>query len=494
VAKQEWHRPLVDFVGGFVDHPDFAIAALFHRSDAPTLAIDLGFAEYQRLLDQREQALDLGVNVGAGGDAVRAEVHASGPAVDALLRFPEGPAESLVGASWPLEVVVDGDETLLDLHSFSLAPADETWLLTWGYMEALRRADVLAPRVELVRLILNGSDWGLYVLEEEPSVDWLKAHGRPGIVVAFDAGTYWDAVARLGDTVPGSGFQYAGVTAGPPCNDEDGEHATACNEAVELLRQLRDGEVSPTVVLDAGRMAALVAQNTLWRGTMALDWRSLRFAYTPATQRLEPIATGAAFSATAPLPDSITAAPELQVATAQALAALAQPETLAALQDDLSPEMTSNRLELAADMGYVPMPWQTVEDHRATIQRQLAPSQLILATVSTDGSALVLRLTNPQPFPVEITGVDVGENAFLTPDPAWVSESDRQALVEGSGGLVLRAAAGSQASSIRLRVPTTAFTTSADQASEEVRLTTRLYGLDTQQIVVATWESDGGGR
>ncbi|MBN1177703.1 MAG: CotH kinase family protein [Anaerolineae bacterium] len=482
VAWQGWHRPLVDAFSHWLDDPAFAAQALFRRADLLTLSVDLDFEDYQTLLDRRERVLRLGVNVGDAADAVPAVVHAADAATQVLLRFPQGPADALAGQAWPLEAAVQDDGALFGLRHVSLTPADDALLSTWGYLTSLRQAGLLAPRCEVVHLTVNGADWGPYAMEERPTADLLRAQGRDGsVVVTFDQRAYWEALALGAGAPPGGGFQYAQVA----CASDDPLLDNTCAAAARLLRQVQDGDVAPSAAFDVERLADYLALTALWRGTPAPDWRALSFAYDPATARLEPVASGAAFASAAPLPSYLTADPALQAAVVRALAAAGRPEALADVRAALEADVERLRLMLGAGA----LPWSDLEARQAAIRRQLAPLHPLLATVAAENGALVLHLRNPQPFLVEAVGLDVGESAFLRVDPAWVDAADGAALADVPGALVLRAADGARAPSVCLRVPTTALRVGADQAADEVRVTVRLYGLDAQHVVVATWEA-----
>jgi hypothetical protein len=489
VHQQGLYRPLATLAVSLVRQPAFTIAALFHRSDLPTLYVGIKFKNYQLLLDKREQALQLGANVASDQDYVPATVYLANSTSTVQVRLPAGPATELSGERWPFEVVIEGNATLLDMHHFALAPADATALSAWGYLETLQREGLLAPRYRLVRLVLDGSPRGLYTLEELPGTESL---GRPGnSVVYFDSSAYWEAWAGLGNAPPDSGFQYAQAAANCPTAD------AACQEAVQALRALQAGELAPSEALDVDKMGAFLALTTLWRGNADLDWRTLRLAYNPATARFEPIGAGASSLPVFPLPETIIDDPQVQVAYARALARYSRPEYLTQLQADLGDDFQMLQRDSWIELGGVGSPWPTLEAHQATMRRQLAPARTLLANIETaDNTTLVLRLANVQPFPVEITGLDVGEDALLAIDPAWVDASDRALLVDEAGAVVLRAAVASAPRALHLRVPLEALPTGHEWdwlTADQIRVVTRLYRLEGQEIVVAAQPDVPGG-
>lgn len=486
VHQQGWQRPLAGFAASLARNPTSTLTALLGRSDLPTLRVDMRFRDYQRLLDRRTEALRRGVNLVSEQDYAPASISLGDTTVAVQMRLPAGSAFALSGAAWPFEVAIQ-DGALLGLRRFTLTPADATALSTWGYLETLRQAGLLAPRYELVRLVVNGSPRGLYALEELPTAEMLAAQGRPeSVVVAFEPGAYWEAYARLGEALPGSGFQYAQAACAP----YDVAASDSCSDAVRALRTLRASD------WDAERTGAFLALTVLWRGSAALDWRTLRLAYDPQSACFEPIGDGATFTPIAPLPDALTDDPRLQAAYLNALARFSAPDYLTQLQADLGGELET----LSAALGYPDLPWATLEAHQAVMRRMLAPSRPLLAWIEPDDAvlagALVLRLSNVQPFPVEVVGLDIGESARLSLDPAWVSESDRISLVDEPGTaarVVLRAAVGSTPRSIRLRVPPEALPAGGEwvwQSPDAIQIITRLYGLDNQNIPVPAYHDD----
>ena len=139
------------------------------------------------------------------------------------------------------------------------------------------------------------------------------------------------------------------------------------------------------------------------------------------------------------------------------------------------------------------MPWPALEAHQATMRHQIAPAVALLAALEPGEDGPVVRLNNVLPFPVEIVALDVGENVFLSADPAWVDEFGRDLLVEDAEGVVLRAATDSRVRTVRLRVPPEVLGHISQPASE-ISVVARLWGLEGQHVVVATLPADEGAR
>ena len=486
IAHLGWHHPLIEGVTHFIRQPAATAAALLHPPDLPTLTLDLAFRDYDRLLQRREQALRLGVHGTTGEEPVPATISTADAAVEVDLRLPPGPAQPLAGETWPLEAHVQGDGTLLGLRRFLLRPAREDAVQALGYLETLRRAGHLVPRAQVVHLIVNGSERGRYLLLEQPGAEMLAAHDCPDcVLVAFDPSAYWATAGRLGQALPGSGFQYAQVTLIPPPDTVDAplsaEAIAARHEAFDLLERLRHRAAQPSDVLDVERTASLLAMTALWYGTPEVDWRGLTFAYDPTSGRLEPVAPPGLPASLAPLPDRVLDDATIRLALVRTLRTLSQPDALAQLQADLAPQMESFQQAL----GTATSPWETLAAHQTVIRRQIAPSPILFATLYPGEAGLTLRLDNAQPFPVVIVGLDLGENLFLPIDPSWVVEPEATQLVGSASGVVIRAAVDSMPRTVYLEVPPEALDTGAPPGAE-VGVVARLLGLGTQHRVIAT--------
>lgn len=492
VSYGEWYRPVTNFLTLFLRRPTLAVDSFLHRSELEGLALDVAFTDYQQLLDRRERALRLGAHLQDEQEGVPATIHHTGRPVDVSLRLLEAPASSFESTAWPFEVTVEGDERLLGLRRFTLIPASEDSLLTWGYLETLRRAGLPAPHLSFVRLSVNGTRRGVYVLQEQPTPGMLADQERPNsVAVTFDSSVYWQAYTRLGEALPGGGFQYA---RGVPVL-ADGEEAVSSThaEGLALLEALREGRVPPSQAFDEQQVATFVAVTALWYGAPELDWRALAFAYDPATMRLEPIGMARPSGPATPLPAALIADAALQREVAGAMVHWSRPTALAELRAGLEPDLESLRLALSSELGDLPSPWPLVESHQARMRRMLDPAFPLVAEIESNGEGLLLRLRNVTPFPLQIIGLDVGEEIVLPVEPGWVVESDRTLLVEDpeeGQGVILPALEGALPAVIQVQVPLEALGVQGE-AGEGIFITTRVWGLEGVQRVPVTSRLEG---
>ncbi|NLE44469.1 MAG: hypothetical protein GX620_07085 [Chloroflexi bacterium] len=507
VCQGDWHRPLTAWVASFVQRPAFTVTALLHRSELPSLGIDLSFRNYQSLLEVRSHAVAQGSHSVQDLDYVPATVRLVGDASSVLMRFPAGSVERLAGDRWPFEVLVeDGD--LFGMRHLRLTPADEFVLMTWGYLETLRQSGLLSVRYEPVRVVLNGTPKGLYVVEEVPTIDSLEMWGRAtDVIVSYDQSAYWEARTRLRDALPGGGFQYARITtlcpSTPAGTDEeltgaDHQSMAICDRASADLQALQTGDRAPSELLDAEKVGEFLALTTLWRGTAQLDWRAVHWVYDPVAARFELIGTASMFTPIAPLPSTYTDDPLIQVAYVRALERFSNPDFLAELRTSLQADLEAMQLALGTDLGYFELPWAVLESNQDVMRRQITPSQPLFASIGADQATLTLNLVNTQPFPIEILDLDIGESFLLPVSRSWVDPASQDGLVnagvaDASDSVVLHAARAEGPYVVLLRVPSESLPTDigwAQQTPGAIQVITRVVGRPAQRIAVTVYPDD----
>jgi hypothetical protein len=181
-------------------------------NDLPTLYFDIGFAEFQTMAAQREEALKVGILLQDDDDWARAQIRFQGETIPVRLRLKGDWTDHLNANKWSFRVKTRGDAVLLGMRSFSVqAPYTRSYLNEWLYYEDLRQAGILAPRYSFVNVVVNGESWGIYALEESFSKELLEAQGRrEGVIIRFDESLFWERRALL-MSGPGEGFDAFGV-------------------------------------------------------------------------------------------------------------------------------------------------------------------------------------------------------------------------------------------------------------------------------------------
>ncbi|HOU13664.1 MAG TPA: hypothetical protein PKZ84_11155 [Anaerolineae bacterium] len=476
-----WLRRLGTSAAAFWRDPRGTLAAWTARADFPALYLDLKLANFQQLTALRARALEFGAYLAEDGEVVPATLTLDNKTVDTDLSLPEIEAAALTGDRWPFVVTLRDGKTLYDMRQATLWPVNDAlpWqrtLLSQSYRAALRARGLPTTASQVVRLTVNGANWGLYVMEETP-LSALAAFPDHALVY-FDRRAYLETQP----VVSYDSFAYARiVVANATGNARDPALAALRADVTRILRGVEQGTYAPSVAFEPQPLADFMALTMLWRGDFALDWRSLYLLYNPTTRRFTPLGTAPLPGAALPLPSAFTNHPALQSAYVQALAAYSQPEFLAAVRDSEA---------WREDEAIAGARLDELLEHQARMRALVAPSRTISAALVEVEDGWQLTLTNVMPFPVEVLGLAIGDRAELPLDAAWVTEAERAYLRGAAEGIALPAQTTELAQPVVVRVPLTALRAVAPGTPEAVTLVTRIWGLDTRIVVPVEWGSE----
>ena len=95
---------------------------------------------------------------------------------------------------------VKGDNTILGMKQFSIHhPRERNHLNEWLFHKTINREGLISLRYFFVKVILNGTDLGIYALEEHFERRLLENNQRkPGVIVRFDEEKMWDENVQFG--------------------------------------------------------------------------------------------------------------------------------------------------------------------------------------------------------------------------------------------------------------------------------------------------------
>lgn len=501
IGEQEWLSTL--------RHQKINPAALFQAAlpaaDLPTLVVDMAFADYNIILNQREKALQSGVCITSAQDFVPATIRVGNTETLVRMRLREGLATSLgENEKWGFQVRTRDNQLVLGLQRFYLLdPALNNGLNQWAFARALESEGILTARYRFVRLVLNGDDRGIYALQEGFADELPAAQGRPeGVMVEFDSDLLWESIAHFqGDAQAGyadpianlsaSDWQYFEVdTFRDASIARHPELAAHKDRAIGLLRSLQTGELSASQVFDTAQYARFLALVDLWGATPGTSLVNLRYYYNPLSGRLEPIGfNGNPLASEARL--SLAAAygdPALQAAYAQEALRLSQPGYVEQVQSELAPEWQQLQRALSAEYGQLEPPWAKLQARAEQISRSLDPVQPVFAYLGppTLSMSATLRIDvgNILNLPVEIVGFDIGGATFLPAERRWLQEPSTHLLTDDAAKAILRAFDASVRPVIRyaqFHIPLT-YIQSLDEELDfsrelEIQVVTRILGL-----------------
>ncbi len=454
-------------------------------NDLPTLALVIDAGAYRALERQRASAIERGIWIPEEADWQPTQIQLAQQTLPARVRLGGSGADHWEGAKWSLQVMVEGDATVLGMHALTLrSPATCGYLNGWLYAQALRRAGIAAPQHAFANVSVNGQDWGIYSAVERVSAQSLDAQGRSlGATVRFDGSPLAE----------GSDLPLSAEIESP---DGDGtiidpQASAEVAAAWALVRGLQEGRLTSGQAFDTGQMGRYLAQADLWG--VEPDAGDERYYYSGETGRLEPIAAYTSLLAstgTIPAEPAAYDDPEIAEAYVQEALRIAQPAYLDALRQAYAPQFERYYAALAQEFfpAYLEPPWQALSEQQARLWKALHPAQTVQAyrVGAQQDSAVELQVANLLPYPAALLRLHLGQQE-LAFEPDWVAEADRAMLHKVSKpGIVLRGMHSTIPQYVTMHVPLAALSASAQAdppGLDALQVTTRIVGMPDEVLV-----------
>jgi hypothetical protein len=288
---------VMPYLRGGLDWPARRLRGML--AEPEHLAIDIKWADRQRLAAQRERALESGALLLSESDFVPATISGPEGAVRVRMRLKGDGIDHLQGDKWSFRVKTRGEDTLHGMKRFSLHhPRVRNWIFEWLAQRAMEREDVVALRYEFIDVSLNGKSLGIYALEEHFEKRLIEHNRRrEGPIIRFNEDLMWRQIMTQirpfrGSARSGAGTYVAGEVDGfqTARHLADPELRELYLQGVGLLEAFRAGELATNEAFDAPRMATYFALIDVLGGEHGARWNNIRFYYNPLTARLEPIA------------------------------------------------------------------------------------------------------------------------------------------------------------------------------------------------------------
>jgi hypothetical protein len=266
------------------------------------LKLTLSRSNLWRLRLKREQALRRGVLISSDGDQVNATLYEGTSSWPVTIRLKGDWTDHLRGGKWSFRVRMRRDTAFRGMSAFSLQnPETRDFISEWLFHQVLRQEDVLSPRYDFVQLSVNGSELGVYALEEHFTKELLESQGRrEGPLLKFSEDGMWEArVEALRDTLfpylvlpiyeaaQPEAFQTSRHLKLTPTGSDSSQ--IILQTALNLLYQYKHGLAPARHLFDLDQVARQYALTDVFQGHHSLVWHNRRFAYNPVTIRLEPV-------------------------------------------------------------------------------------------------------------------------------------------------------------------------------------------------------------
>ncbi|WP_017223517.1 CotH kinase family protein [Moritella dasanensis] len=272
-------------------------------TNIPQLQLDIKYQDWMRIVADRKQALQAG-QIPDQRAEVKASVSYEENKYSAKVRLQGDLLDHVAGPQrWSLRVELKGKSSLLKVKRFALLSPNVRGNhapLLFSKTLDIAGFDIISPQHIPVNLTVNGTPWGLMLLEEVFAKELLANNNRTeGLIVKLEQATLNEKNSQLHKVFRPKVFQQSDAISDPSLNQQR-------KIALTLLSDFLNQRRSASDVFDSRKLGQYIATVDLWSAWHAFSWNNLRFYYNPHTAKLEPIQSDEALS---PVADKILLQP-----------------------------------------------------------------------------------------------------------------------------------------------------------------------------------------
>ncbi|MET4695998.1 right-handed parallel beta-helix repeat-containing protein [Endozoicomonas lisbonensis] len=274
----------VQFVSDVTKAPQKFISA---DRDHPVLRLDIKYKEMRKLSEDRKLAMASG-RIPEDRKTAKGTLYYGRTAYKADFRLQGDMLDHVNGSDrWSIRVSLKKGKAIFSTSRFALISSSvrqhqgpELFRQT---ME-LAGFDIISPKTIPVKVIVNGDDWGVMLLEQAFGQDLLAGSNRTeGLVVRLDL---------LSETTDASGRVHRELKPRVIQKSKVLKKEALANQrrvAMSLISDFLNGKRPASDVFDVEKLGQYLATVDVWGAWHALTWNNWRWYYNPHSARLEPI-------------------------------------------------------------------------------------------------------------------------------------------------------------------------------------------------------------
>lgn len=273
--------------------PDIVFLKIFSsedRSNPENLEININFKNLEKILEDRQNAIKSGILIDPR--TVKGKINFRGKEYKADIRLKgDLPDHWRSSVRMSLRISLKGDNAILGMKRFSIhSPGSRQYPHEQAYQKLSQAAGNIYIPHHLLRIKVNGLNWGIMNVEEHSSKEFLEKQGlKESLIFRFGNDKLWQYQKTTNN--PYEYFRLSDPTI----------YSSVYQSNKYLIDELYRDQYSYVSTLNSSRnivdkidkestLSALILGG-LWNNQHALNFANSRFYFNPYTLKLETITT-----------------------------------------------------------------------------------------------------------------------------------------------------------------------------------------------------------
>jgi CotH kinase protein len=244
-------------------------------------------AEYDKLSDFRDIALDKGLLERSKDDFVSAKISYLGQEISGKTRLKGDWTDHLAHDKWSFRIKLD--QPMQDgLQVFSVQnPGCRDFMNGFVYHQLLKEENILTNEYRFIELLVNDESWGIYSLEEHLTSRLFTNQNRSnGVILKFKDEVFFEAAK---DSLETNGLIKAADIKVYGDEKKQAKFKGDVQRAEEIIEDYKFQKEGLYDNFDSSLMGKYYALCDLTTAYHAMGWINIRFFYCFETQKMEPI-------------------------------------------------------------------------------------------------------------------------------------------------------------------------------------------------------------
>jgi len=266
------------------------VLSKFTRPDQITL--DIPYKNYMELLYARDEALTKGTVYSTPNNWVNLKIRFKGQVYKAKIRLKGATSdEHLADDKWSFKIKLKDDKTILGMKEFAvMSPTRRNLLGQWFIRKLFQKEGLIARKYEFAKIIINGEDKGIYVIDERYDNNMLTRNQRKeGPVIKIEQSPIF--IDQVNSNIDRDNYylsmDYTAFDLDSLLEDEVTKQQFL--NAKYIIEEFRLGNLKTSTVFDVDLLAKWFAISDVMGAWHGFGWANMRFYYNPITSKFEPI-------------------------------------------------------------------------------------------------------------------------------------------------------------------------------------------------------------